>query len=375
MGVMDARRRILLNAPHIITPESSSLVTFDTDMVAPLKECKVHFSPVQEGSGDPSPENVRPIKGWTGLTAYRIGQNIWDEQWEQGNYNASTGEPTVGYNSNIRSKATSPIPVKPNTSYYVYIGAAINVRCLFYTKNDEFLSAPTAVRNGIITSPPNARLMRFYVGSGYGGTYGNNIAINYPATATAYEPYQGQTHALDWTDEAGTVYGGYVDLVTGEVWETYYEFVVDGTLTPQLGGTSYNGTEATNRFFWLPRQTSHTSPTITVGDLFCDKAVNYERGTWSDPNSRKGEFCINAFTQLHVVFTNDVVGITEEDSQSDRSTKIKAWLTDNPMTFVLPLRWPTLVTTLTPTELRTLIGTNNIWSTANGNVTAEYWTR
>ena len=43
-------------------------------MIAPLKQCKVYFNPIQEGEGDPSPENVRAIKGWTGLTAYRIGQ-------------------------------------------------------------------------------------------------------------------------------------------------------------------------------------------------------------------------------------------------------------------------------------------------------------
>ena len=36
-------------------------------MAAPLKECKIHFNPVQEGSGDPSPDNVRPISGWNNI--------------------------------------------------------------------------------------------------------------------------------------------------------------------------------------------------------------------------------------------------------------------------------------------------------------------
>ena len=35
-----------------------------------------HIEPVQEGTGDPSPENIRPITGFTGLTVKRIGKNF-----------------------------------------------------------------------------------------------------------------------------------------------------------------------------------------------------------------------------------------------------------------------------------------------------------
>ena len=39
----------------------------------PLKSCVVAIEPVQSGSGDPSPTNVRPISGWTGAQVSHSG--------------------------------------------------------------------------------------------------------------------------------------------------------------------------------------------------------------------------------------------------------------------------------------------------------------
>lgn len=44
----------------------------------PLEKCVVQIEPVQEGSGDPSPDNVRPITGWTDVKVYRAGENLED---------------------------------------------------------------------------------------------------------------------------------------------------------------------------------------------------------------------------------------------------------------------------------------------------------
>ena len=41
----------------------------------PLRELKVHIDAVQEGSGTPTPENVRPVTGWTGMNAGVFGKN------------------------------------------------------------------------------------------------------------------------------------------------------------------------------------------------------------------------------------------------------------------------------------------------------------
>ena len=77
MGVMDLRRRMMADAPQLYTA-TGAVASFSTNMVAPLKSCVVEFAPVQEGSGDPSPTNVRPITGWTGCDVQQTGKNLLD---------------------------------------------------------------------------------------------------------------------------------------------------------------------------------------------------------------------------------------------------------------------------------------------------------
>ena len=66
-NLLEVRRRILLNTPHVESMSGNPAI-FTTDMAANLKECKIRFAPVQAGEGTPSPENVRPISGWDGVT-------------------------------------------------------------------------------------------------------------------------------------------------------------------------------------------------------------------------------------------------------------------------------------------------------------------
>ena len=54
-------------------------LTFLTDLARPLKSLVASFLPVQSGSGDPSPTNVRSISGWSGVNVWHTGVNLFDE--------------------------------------------------------------------------------------------------------------------------------------------------------------------------------------------------------------------------------------------------------------------------------------------------------
>lgn len=171
----------------------------------PISDCKFSFSPKQ-AQGTPSPSNPLAITGWSGLNIEHCGANIWDEQWETGTYDATTGEP--GYSSTrIRSKVGNDIFVKGLTSLYVV--APENVRCIFLDDNGNVLGSPSSVHNNTVTVTTGAVWCRFYTASTYGGTYNNDISINSPNTATAYNAYHAETKAVTWTEQ-GTIYGGYV---------------------------------------------------------------------------------------------------------------------------------------------------------------------
>lgn len=54
-----------IDAAYIKETASGSIATFSDGAPAPVRNLVAEIVPVQSGSGDPSPDNVRPITGWT----------------------------------------------------------------------------------------------------------------------------------------------------------------------------------------------------------------------------------------------------------------------------------------------------------------------
>ena len=187
---------------------SGSIATFETTSVNEISSLKVNIDPIQDLShGAPSPENICPISGWDSAEASVTGVNVWDEEWELGQYNNSTGEPYPN-NSCIRTKNT--IKVKPNTTYYMTYASG-NSQVFFYTTDGAFIGQRW-LNTGEFTTPSDCGGLKFRLATAYGTTYNNDISINYPATDTDYHAYNGTTYT---TTLGRTVYGGTVDLVSG----------------------------------------------------------------------------------------------------------------------------------------------------------------
>ncbi len=165
-----------------------------------------------------------------------VGFNQWDEEWEVGAIINSTGQNTAADNR-IRSK--NYIPCFPNTSYYCKGNFANGL--FFYDANKQYLSEQNQYPlNAVITTPSNARYMRFCCAVAYGTTYKGDICINlswsgrrngeYEAFWSSQRLIDVATYFPDGMRSAGTVYDeltsteaitrvGVVDL--GEVTWTY----------------------------------------------------------------------------------------------------------------------------------------------------------
>ncbi len=64
----------MVNSAYVTDSASGSVAHFvDGADDVPLKSLKVAIEPVQSGSGDPSPDNVRPITGWEAIKIYHSG--------------------------------------------------------------------------------------------------------------------------------------------------------------------------------------------------------------------------------------------------------------------------------------------------------------
>lgn len=73
-----SRHNILMGYPHKETVETANgtIVNFSTDMVAPMEKLQIGFKPIQQGEGDPSPENVMEIEGTSSMVINTAGKNL-----------------------------------------------------------------------------------------------------------------------------------------------------------------------------------------------------------------------------------------------------------------------------------------------------------
>lgn len=135
-----------------------------------------------------------------------VGFNAWDEEWENGIFDTTTGE-EYSNSSQIRSK--NRINVLPNEQYYISIPKS-GIWILFYDKDKNVIDIPSdayylynksgnAINinpslNGVslFTTLPNTAYMRFYCEGNYGSTYNHDICIHLVHTGYRngeYEPY------------------------------------------------------------------------------------------------------------------------------------------------------------------------------------------
>lgn len=491
--ILARKNFIMASQPHV-EEASGAIATFNTDMAAKLKECKVYFKPVQEGEGDPNPENVRAISGWMGVSIYQAkknlaekpsefyrgysgkayndvtdnlvvtdtgfkctpkngssgyatfiayvhaGQiytlsftktgecarwsysimarrnfgtasgesltglrlfdsgwryswntpvqftcpidgylylgshqnnstpteyeysniqlelgstateyepyngetipitfpttvNLFNEQWEQGNIEVGNN---AGSSTCMR---TGFIDVNSSTSYYLYTPRESNVFVFEYLEDGTYADKVNNVYTShVFTTGSTTKKIRIVDRNS--GTETVNTGINYPSTITYYEPY-------------GTIYGGYVDLISGNVWKTADIY--------DLGNLSwfYNSNNDCFCASFTNISNNRTEPRIL--------ACSHYKYEYVNKVNSMADKTINDSQQLNLqqiqIHDNDYDGETLNNFQSAMSG----------IKIIYVLATPTIITILSPSQLKTLRGTNNVWSSANGNIELSYW--
>lgn len=171
-----------------------------------------------------------------------VGFNCWDEEWELGTINASTGQNDP---STTKYRCKNYIHVFPNTEYYFRATAGTTYNLFFYDADKNFLSVTGKNANSTFTTPENAWYMRFYKYTN-DTEYDNDITLNISKTTGTpkngdYVPYNGHTYALDSTKTLrGRFYldsnnqlraDGDIYLPSGKINRTYGEYTFTGSET------------------------------------------------------------------------------------------------------------------------------------------------
>lgn len=262
------------------------------------------------------------------------GTNMWDEEWELGGIDATTGQ---NYASNLIIRSTNYIPVKGGETYRVHIGGSSSlwIAVLTYDAEKNFLAnAGGKLSGAAFTLDSNVSYIRFYVTTNYGTTYNNDISINYPATEFGYHPYHPYT--------VGTVFGCTIDVSTGLM--TIDRAMVD------LGSLDWAVVSAIG----------HVRFDAGISDLApnpTDNLDGYGSGLYCEIYATDGHPITNNSVNCAIARYGKRVYI--RDDRFTSAADFKSAMSGVQLCYELAEPY---TIELTPTQVELLTGTNNVWA-------------
>lgn len=343
--------------------EVESGSTFESLTEADVTELTVGIEPVQDLShGDPSPTNICPITGHDEVTVTRTGKNFLENLGSSATTNgitytvnsdgSFTVKGTATARANLFLRTVSNPQRLPQGDYILSQG---NV----FGAGEAFLELAIRRANGTkqyvnLNGRDNfafALNEGDYIYQPYFSVYsGTTIdATIYPMVRLAseadssFEPYRTNTYTASLGQ---TVYGGTLDLVSGVL--TVDKAMVDmGSLTWSKG--TYFSSSGIASAVKKP-----SSNSVAV-DAICEWYPIVARNSVVD-----GQFSVQT--------DGSIVGL---DSRYTDANSYKTAV--NGVRFVYPLATP-LTYTLTAQQIKTLVGTNNVWASSGDivNITFTY---
>ena len=398
------KKRIALNEPHL-GDASGSTANFYTDMASPMKSLKVNFEAKQSGTGDPSPDNVRPITGVDQINVCRTGKNLCHiVGYSAQNINTPTAARSLTNNyGTTLSTIDFQLPDSsvvvtqtnhPNTTLYnsytngfftiiedsMILGKHYNVS---FRVTDITNNPLNASLSDIIIYPPYGRGgspsvdgdRLIYYDFRYGqhpsvparhGIEVRNCGMSFTLSEfmvtevteedQTFEPYKGSIIPYNLS-ELGTQYGGYVDLIKGELTATWNKISIKDVTVVKLD----DSLTASQNFQIFPSQQAAIGFPTTTCPFICDTFMALPQSGSSISTRVNIVVWQSAVDGTLRVKTQEYCGLTADEFKEQFGD----------VQFVYQLRNP-ISYQLTPQQIKTFRGTNNIYS-FDGTVDVKYW--
>lgn len=145
--------------------------------------------------------NTGSLLSFTGTGIKTVGFNQWDEEWEVGDIDFTTGQ---NASASTRWRTKNYISIMPNTTYYcraVDVGQFLSIRARYYDADKNYIGAndgngENTNTNYTFKTPQNAHYMRFTPNNS-DIPKGTKICINISSSKNGtYEPYTTSTLSL-----------------------------------------------------------------------------------------------------------------------------------------------------------------------------------
>ena len=353
--------RVYEGTPKTVTLSSDGVILFGiltTDMETALS----YNSQIEVGSSATTWQpysNICPISGWTGCEVDKRGKNLLDPVLSHWSTRATAYKFINGVVPPNTLARITLVEKDPSISL-AGIGLGFVYNDLNYgspqyfkwvinsngTILDDKTNAPTQggheylrCENVFIYPADETAFNKIFA------KY--DVMVELGSTATSYEPYNPNSavYNITWQTEAGTVYGGTLDIVSGVL--TVDKAIID------LGSLSYTYQTSSNN---VPMFTAYPTG-ITTGVIGVDKL---------DCEAYAHIACINASVATSAQFPNGSVcqssGGTSIRIRDDAYTDATVFKTAvNGYDLVYPLATPQTYQ-LTPVQVACLLGQNNVWA-------------
>lgn len=349
------------------------------------------WEPTQEGTGEPSPENIRPIKGRDSVAVERCGENVIEflstNDSSQGVKIAADSEKNITLNGTVVEKNNIVIGMcrlhwvagKTYTMYVKKVGGSASLGSddgitfaysLFTPDYNHFFRGDTNSTNLDAYIASNAALAEtelvFMLQCWRVNTVFNNfkfqIEIVEGTTApTTYKPYISSINTLILPE---TVYGGTVDAVTGDSTKTWA--IANLTDKPLLYvNTHANSANAYVSAFWLWKDIGGKNNQRSA------KTNIFSVVDWNGASPFKKPTMWVANTSFGIAFPKADFGLTDESTDAEILAAANKYIQSLPVPLMIAyeLATPTPIMATGNAPLLPIPGETNTVMTDTDSVT------
>lgn len=321
-------------APAIECEASGAIVTVDDAAAMSVHGLVSQIVPYQEGTGDPSPDNVRPISGWNTVYATRAHKNLLEKK-----------------------PGLQPVNLKRGDKIYIKRVGGVSSFALYGYKGpvvgEGWLPIGSATLGGTSVTLKDDYNWIGISRSAFNelGDDGNIMVSLEPFNEI--EPYEGQTISAELPE---TVYGGKPDWTNGVLTVDWKYIQFDG-VTP---GKMLNSMDPSN----IGRE--YPGVFLSYQDAKDNCGICNMMPTVSNSVGGVPGVVFSGFVALRL--HKDDVGITAEDTTTDAylakfNALLNKWYAaGTPLEVAFQTRTPIKTIQITPQKLNMLRGKNNFWS-------------
>lgn len=184
----------------------------------PVDNLDILITSVQEGEDNPSPDNIRPIRGWNAVKVTRTGKNLFFRRYD----NAALDE--SGRIVDSEDSYCMVGEVKAGTEYYMSKnGAPLAYHTTIPEKNGDPAHNGYRDNSGKTFIPPIdgyvvVEFPSWISDPAMGTTQSLNIDTDVTPGDISYPSYEGETYTITFPE---TVYGGVLNVTEGILYVTH----------------------------------------------------------------------------------------------------------------------------------------------------------